>query len=230
MRNQWNDFKAWYATNNEPFYTDDRIPVEICLWGERSWKKYHIKYCVEKNKYTVYPYQGLTTCMGVVGEHMSCKTPITQAQMIENKRRHYIFPDLNDSAVAKYDVFMERVLDNDPETCMDLYGQKRNYDGFRYVISSKILDYRVVDSFDLALRPHEENILHAIKGSFFYKYDLHFPEKNQRKKSEREKDFEFEYYHYSTFSAATNQMLLKTLLKAVFRRLKKKIKKLFRRK
>lgn len=230
MRNQWNDFKEWYAKNNQSFYDDDRIPAEVCRWDDRSWKKYHIKYCIEKNKYTVYPYEGLTTCMGAMGEHTKRNTSIVQVPILERKRENFIFADLDDETTVKYDAFMERVLDNDPETCMDLYGQKRNYDGFRYVISSKILDYRVVDSFDLALRPHEENILHAIKGSFFYQYDLHFPEQNPKKKSSGENDFEFEYYHYSTFSAATDQMLIKTLLKAIFRRLKKKFKKLFRRK
>ena len=227
MRNQWNDFKEWYATNNEPFCKDDRIPVEICRWDEKSWKKYHIKYCVEKNKYTVYPYEGLTTCMGAMGEHTKRNTFIAQVPILERKRNSYTFSDFNDEAAVKYDAFLERIPEGENDVCMDLYGKKRNYDGFRYVISSKILDYCVVDSFDLALRPHEENILHAIKGSFFYKYDLQSPEKNRRR---RDGEKVFEYYHYLTFSAATDQMLLKTLLKAIFRRLKKKIKKLFRRK
>ena len=54
MKRQWDAFANWYAENSAPFSKRPGIPANVCRWPESSWLKYHIRYCIEENKYFVY--------------------------------------------------------------------------------------------------------------------------------------------------------------------------------
>ena len=60
MKDQWREYYDWYQ-NNLIFDHSDLIPERLFEWGEKSWLKYHTRYCIENNKYFVYPYVSLSS-------------------------------------------------------------------------------------------------------------------------------------------------------------------------
>ncbi|MBR2715584.1 MAG: glycosyltransferase [Ruminococcus sp.] len=227
MRDSWKDFRTWYDNNSTPFSKASGVPNDVCDWDSKSWKKYHIKYCVDNNKYTVYPYWSLTTCMGEEGEHVKKNNNRFQVPFVETKSKEYRFADFVDESSVKYDVYLERVSENLSGICMDLYGQKTDFGSCKYVITPRVINYKVVDTYGLALRPHEENILLNVRGDYFVKYDLSSPLKNIPVfKAEKQID----YYNYIDFEYATNQMRTKDLFSHMWRLVFYRIKKLFRKK
>ncbi|MGM9929614.1 MAG: glycosyltransferase [Bacillus sp. (in: firmicutes)] len=224
FKDKWKRFRKWYEDNSSCSFDSPMIPRNVQEWDQKSWKKYHIKYCIEKNLYTVYPYKSLTTCMGDVGEHTKRNTFVSQVPILHGSKKEYVFAKFSDSNSIKYDAFLERVYYGDDEICLDLYGWKKDFTGFKYVISSQILDYKIVDSYGLALRPHEENILRRIPGTDFFKYDFSEKEPNSRKKN---RERLFEYYHFTDFREATNHMFINEIVKIIIFRLKNKYRKAF---
>ncbi len=228
MRDGWTKFRDWYEHNNEPFLKASGVPKDVCEWDSKSWKKYHIKYCVDNNKYTVYPYCSLTTCMGEEGEHVKTNNNRFQVPLVETVQKQYAFADFENDDAVKYDAYLERIYNNQKDTCIDLYGQKIEYGSCRYVITQKNLNFKVVETYGLSLRPHENNISHKVNGKYFLKYDLSTPEKSKSMFfcSEAEMD----YYNYADFEYVTNKMRIKDLLTHTMRIIFYRIKKQFRRK
>lgn len=227
MRDSWMKFRDWYDNNCEPFSDAFGVPNDVCEWDSKSWKKYHIRYCVDNNKYTVYPYKSLTTCMSEEGEHVKETNNRFQVSFIEGGCKYYHFADFEDTNAVKYDAYLERVWDNMSDTCIDLYGQKNNYSSYRYLITPKNLDFKIIDTYGLSLRPHEQNILFKIQGDYFVKYDLSVPSKNN--KVAFRSPSEMNYYNYISFEEATNKMRIKDLFSHVMRIAFYRVKKLFRR-
>ena len=226
MHDEWFRFREWYQVHREAFSDSEDIPKNVREWDDKSWKKFHIWYCIDQDKYTVYPYTALTTCRGEEGEHVKNSMNTFQVPLLTSTMKAYHFADFSDAKAVRYDAFLERVLDNDPDTCMDLYGQKTNYNSYRYVITPKCLDYQVVEAYGLLLRPHEENILQNEKGSYFVKYDLSTAQKNRvTVKTETA----LQYYHYIDYQSATNMMTVKELMHHLFRIIKYRIRKKLRR-
>ncbi len=176
MRDQWLAFSEWYSKNNGKLEPQDTLPSFVTNWPETSWLKYHIKYCVDMNKYFVYPYKALTTCYSDIGQHNTVKNNITQIPFLEDVKRNYDLPDIDDA--IKYDVFFERVLTgkeingiSSDEICFDFYGSKNTYSGYRYVVTIKYLPYKLVNSYSLELRPQEANVIKEIPGDEIFLYD-----------------------------------------------------------
>ena len=155
-----------------------------------------------------------------------------QVPLLTDVLKEYRFAVFSDEKAVKYDAFLERVLDDadtcldDADTCIDLYGQKTCYDSYRYLITPKCMDYRIVETYGLMLRPHEENILHKEKGSYFIKYDLSQAQKNRLV---NKTETALQYYHYIVYQSATNMMTVKELVHHLFRIIKYRIKKKIRR-
>jgi hypothetical protein len=103
---KWQDFKAWYQEHQE-FIGSDSIPASLNLWPDSSWLKYHDRYCIETNRWFVYPYVSLSTNCSCAGEHTSGATADYQVELQYGKRA-YSFPPLNEDAVC-YDEYMDRV-------------------------------------------------------------------------------------------------------------------------
>lgn len=225
MRNEWLNFRKWYEHNNEPFSDAEGIPKDVCEWDSKSWKKYHIKYCVDNNKYTVYPYRSLTTCIGEAGEHVKINNSDFQVPLMGTVCRQYSFADFENDNIVKYDVYLERIYHNQTDICMDLYGQK-NFKSFRYIITPRILNYKIVATYGLSLRPHEENIRMNAEGDYFYKYDLNVQQQNPIK---IRSEMALRYYNYIDFTGVTNEMLVTDIAKHLLRVIKRRIKKRFRR-
>lgn len=176
MRKQWKDFMDWYEGNKEkPF--SDKVPKTVAKWPATSWLKYHIAYCIEMKKYFVYPYESLSTCFAEQGEHTIDHIGLFQVPIARGADRQYQFCPLQKSTVI-YDAFFERenigkyLNIKDEDLCVDLYGAHESYRGFRYLLTMKAMPNKVIRSFALELRPHEENVIYGISGEKIFLYDL----------------------------------------------------------
>lgn len=176
-KEMWRKFRAWYNDNEGKDLSEgDILPSYISHWNKQSWLKYYMRYIVENDKYFIYPYFSLTTNASDAGEH--CRIPNNDFQVsMQEGDMEYRFPNF-DQAV-KYDVFFERVGIEDkifPELegkkLLDLYGNRLNYEGADYVISTKALPYQVVKKVQLRYRPVEMNCMMPANGDGIYVYAL----------------------------------------------------------
>lgn len=176
MCRQWGEFKEWYLNNSEDFSQAEGMPVAVCNWKESSWLKYHIRYCVEKNKYFVYPYQSLSTNFTDVGTHNGYATTMFQVPMQVDCNKQYLFAKISET-LAVYDVFLENqklaayIAVPEQELCVDLYGIKKNAEGKRYWLTTQKADFKVVQKYGLEMKPQELNIILGTDGGDIRLYD-----------------------------------------------------------
>ena len=232
LKDEWFRFRKWLTENEKPFDGMRHIPSNVRDWDERSWKKYHIRYFIENNKYTVYPYMSLTRCCGEEGEHLKNDKKVSKASqiqvpLIESPLHNFRFAGFDDKNAVKYDAFLERVFENNADTCFDLYGQKTSYKGYRYVITPKNLNFKRVETYGLLLRPHEDNITSKEKGNYFVKYDL---TERQSNSSRVKAEDALMFYSGKSFENVADSMRIAEMLRNLFRVIAHRIKKKFRRK
>lgn len=238
MKDQWQQFKEWYDTHQNYDFTNAPIPQNVRLWPKSSWLKYHIAYCIENNKYFVYPYESLTTNFAEAGVHYKNKTDKMQVKLLYGKKTDYILPNLNEEEAIKYDGFEEieilgKYLGIDgADICVDLYGLKSNFNKKKYILTSKIYNYKIVKSYDLTLIPHERNIIEGIDGNMIFLYDTSVSKKNIYKNDIHRQGRIWDYY-FSTPNLTKFKIIgiyfnhISELVKLV---LKAKIKRMFREK
>lgn len=182
---KWTKFISWYK-QNKSFIPSPYIPENVIRWPDSSWLKYHIKYCIETNRFFVYPKVALSTNFGEQGQHIIKKSSVYQVPLQFNYLREYIFPSFEES-IAKYDAFFEFINISDylgfcsNDICVDLYGMKNNSLNQRYWLTLKSADYKRVQSFDMSMRPHEMNVIKKINGDKIHLYDTS-TKNNQRVK------------------------------------------------
>ncbi|WP_342539064.1 glycosyltransferase family A protein [Sporosarcina sp. FSL K6-1540] len=176
-RNWWSNFKQWFEEENNNDFNKETIPYNVQAWPDNSsWLKYYIKYCIEKDKYFVYPKLSYSTNFSEVGEHNSISTPSYQVSLFHAQKSDYIFQPEDDNTL-NYDAFFERehlsqyLNCKEEELCVDLYGTKKN--SKRYLLTTQILNYETVKSFGMKLRPHELNVIRNIEGQEIHFYDTH---------------------------------------------------------
>lgn len=200
FKNQWREFKEWYHRNSDEIVYNENIPENIYQWGDNSWLKYHIKYCIDMNKYFVYPYISHSTCFNDVGVHTSYNNCTIQVPLSQYCNKKYTFPHFTDKEL-KYDAFFENEQLSEAchvkneELLVDLYGMRYGKVKKRYLLSSKKLDYAILKSWGNKLRPHELNIMYDIEGKDFFLYDM---EENQNMgivPKKKELDKYLEYFH-----------------------------------
>ena len=221
MKNQWTAFLDWYEKNKEGFELTSNLPVQLGSWGDNSWLKYHIKYCVEENKYFVYPYVSLTTCFSAAGVHSNQDDNVYQVPMYTQPKEQYELPQFGCSNAVYYDVFFEReksiaaalgLSESDLE--VDLYGNKNFEKNKKYLLSINSYDYKIIKSFAMSMRPIENNIFYGISGDTIKLYDLHEPQNNRAVDYDAEK---FTYYHVISHNT-------KVVAKYLFGKVMQKIK------
>lgn len=199
FRKQWSEFRAWYK-EQENLESSHLIPEHVTGWPETSWLKYHIKYCVVKNKYFVYPYLSYSTCFLDVGEHVKVQTDDFQVPIsnmcVQSRNFHLI--DFDEEAL-KYNVFFENQIlyrycnVNKDELLIDLYGDCVATDK-RYVLTKRTMPYCIIGSWENKLVPHEMNLICDLHGNAIFLYDLEnegkivrFPQKDVRADQKRSK-------------------------------------------
>lgn len=176
LKSQWLSFKEWYNSHNEEFSEMPHLPINLSMWGKSSWLKYHHRYCIEENKYFVFPYTSLSTNNAAAGEHFSRESTIYQFNMQYGVVKSFRLPTLADSTVL-YDGFFENkkipkwLGINNNDICVDLNGAKNNREQKRYWLVNEALPYRVIKRFGLKLRPIDANIYNEIEGNDLFLYD-----------------------------------------------------------
>lgn len=227
FKNQWNDFYRWYKLNNTEFQDDKNIPYVVRNWPKSSWLKYHIKYCVENNKYFIYPYTSYATNFSDVGEHRKYSSASFQVPLQINFIEDIRSPE-HISELESYDAHFEYMhlykylgLSKN-ELCVDLYGTKEIYNNSKYVISSKKLDYKILNSYGLMMRPHEMNIIYDIKGQDLFLYDTSIKQKNTIASNDRMK---FLYYDVKDVFNIRITHVIKFMTSIIEHRIKNKINK-----
>ena len=62
---------------------------------------------------------------------------------------------------------------------LDLADNEKTYDNKRFLLTTKILNYKILKKFSLQFRPIELNVMMNSKGEGIYLYDLNQPEKSE---------------------------------------------------
>lgn len=228
-KNKWRKFKAWYLEH--PIFTHvNTIPEYLNTWQDSSWLKYHDRYCIETNRYFVYPYTSLSTNCSDAGEHANRTVNDHQVEL-QFYKKNYSFCKL-DNAVAVYDEYMnpERISEylgvDSSELVVDFYNTN-NLLRKRYLLTTRKQNYKLLKSYSLSLRPIEASILYDIKGDGIYLYDTTETQKKYEHKNS--KMFIIEYYlrshdwrqllPYAVYTSAVD------IISAVKRRTKKYVRK-----
>ncbi|MEZ4811236.1 MAG: glycosyltransferase [Allomuricauda sp.] len=180
-KEQWAAFMKWYE--NEPDIDHNgNVPAYVRSWSAKSWLKYNIAYLVEKDLYFIYPKISLSTNFSDAGTHVGNDSTIYQVPLDQGQQREYRFSTVNQSK-AVYDAFYENVLigkmlgiEKD-DLCIDLHGY-RHANKKRYLLSSRLLDHKILRSYGKSLKPQDDNILNAIEGLDFFLYDTSIAVKN----------------------------------------------------
>lgn len=187
MRDSWNRFLKWYDQNLQ-FTPSAVVPRALYKFGEKSWLKFHTRYCIENDLYFVYPYTSLSTNFSDQGtNHNNVRggnPTINQVRLQKGAGvLSYRLPSFDESKV-KYDGFFENqylyaeLNFNEDDLCLDLNGENLNQSEKRYWLTTIKKDYKVIQSFGLAYKPIEENVLQHIPGQEIYLYDTSVREKN----------------------------------------------------
>ena len=217
MRKSWFNFINWYEEHCEEFGVENHLPEDMCKWPKTSWLKYHRRYCIEQNKYFVYPYVSLTTNNSAPGEHFKSSTDIYQTNILWGKKESY---NLNPTVL--YDGFFENELlstslgFDSKDVCIDFYSIKHNHENKRYWLTRKKESYKIVESYALVQKPYEWNVINSIKGDDLFLYDTSVSCNNKFK----ERDALFFRYIYSLVDI---KLVLKTYVRYFFARIKEKV-------
>ena len=200
--------KMWAAFKASPYYScaliapREHIPDNVNKWKDTSWKKNFTNYIADSDKYVIYPYYSYTTNYTIAGEH--CKADVSDYHVVmqEGEKDTFAFCPLDSS--VKYDLFFERKDMNiqtpfctGKKICLDLYGKKKTYEGADLLFSTRRLPYKVFEEYALAVKPHENNLVHGERGTGIFLYDLHTktdapPPSNEN----RIVDFDIGYLHW----------------------------------
>ncbi len=178
MKNQWADFMQWYANNSDDFGDLPHLPFTICNWGKNSWLKYHIRYCIEKNKYFVYPYTSLTFCSGEKGVHSREINNNPHCPIEYGVFQGYKLPDFDEA--VKYDAFFERqgvFMECGKDICFDINGVKGNRLNNRYWLTTERKKFKVIHSYGLLYFPIERNVMEDVQGDSIFLYDTFIKDK-----------------------------------------------------
>lgn len=181
MKKQWKDFIEWYEHNNEEFNLP-YLPQNINSWSEKSWLKYHTRYCIENNKYFVFPYYALATNNSEVGMHVKSAETVFQSELQGIPVNEYRLPTFEECRI-KYDGFFEPKFIaqclglKEEDVCVDLNGMKSKCLYKRYLLSMDILPYKVIRSYGLQLYPIEMNIIQGREGLEIRLYDTQVSDK-----------------------------------------------------
>ena len=202
MRDSWMQFYEWYLKHQE-FPLLSHLPYSICSWNEKSWLKFHTRYCIEENKFFVYPYTSLTSNYGDAGEHSKgVANTVYQVPVQLGRKDVYYLPEFGSDAVY-YDGFFENMslyqklgLNTD-NLCLDLHGEWKNRLKKEYWLTTEVKNFKIVKSYGLNYRPIELNVLLDNPGEGIFLYDTNVNAKNHIKK--KSKVLLYHYHLYNMF-------------------------------
>ena len=221
---QWKGFKEWLEKRGEGSeLCDTDIPENVSSWSDSSWLKYNIAYLIEKDMYFLYPRSSLTTNFMSQGEHSGGESCDLQVPLGVFRGVRYRFGKLYESR-SRYDAFFENTALKElmaqryslkpSDICIDLYGYRRKTElkGRRYLLSSRALPFKILDSYARTLRPLDCNIIYNITGEDFFLYDTD----TEGKAPGVDKAERYLYNYRALSSARMLAMIKRTCLKKLF--------------
>lgn len=187
---QWKQFKEWFIINDGNLKHNDLIPKRITNYPETSWGKYFAHFMVEKDKYYVVPYTSLTTNFTEVGQHSSEPDNIYQVPLLFGSKK-YTYKTFEN--LIKYDMFFELLPSEfsfgkeilEQGLIIDFYNTKNTFLDNKFLLTTKLQPYKIIESYALLMRPQEMNVLQNISGNDVYLYDLSITADNKRKDNNR---------------------------------------------
>ena len=207
FRETWMNFMEWYGENQNIFEDkyNPEIPYNLYQWGKNSWLKYYIAYCALKKRYFVYPYFSYTTAFVTKSTHFINDITRYQVSLAFGKTDNIRLAPFDENAVY-YDAFFENIdlgkkIDCEKyNVCIDLYGTKRNYSEFSYILSTQILPYKVRKKYSLQFWPVDMNIIMSEQeGEGIYLYDTQWTEKVKWKKKNEQIVRKWNYFMRDRF-------------------------------
>ncbi len=174
----WKEFRQWLNDKECKQLTDIRVPKEIETYGQNSWGKYFAFFLVDKQRYYVIPYISLSTNYSEPGVHTKTSDTTHQVMLMDCSDYTYRFPEFEQA--VKYNMFFEREISEDiysgevnlEDVCFDLNGILRDYQGKRYIATTRkaarITPYK---SYGISLRPIEQNVIKNISGEGINLYE-----------------------------------------------------------
>ena len=176
-RHQWALFREWLGEHEDyDFTASSRIPDHIKDWGQHSWLKYHIAFCIETDRLFLYPRVARTTCFSDPGVNFCESENTFQVPLMLANRPGTLRLSKPEESMAVYDQWMENTklaqfLQKD--VCVDLYGSKTWFEGKPYLLtSSQVEGAEEVASYGRQMRPQEWNVLAGVPGREIHLYRL----------------------------------------------------------
>ena len=181
----WKQFTRWRDEDcSEQRIQNTDMPRQIKEWT-RAWSKPYNAFVVSTKRHVLYPYIGVSTNYGDSGEHSNVSYINAQTSMMYG-RKQYNMPDV--AQLVAYDLYTnnESLYEwlglNQDELCLDIYGQGREVNGRRYLLSPKNRPFKIVRSFGLTMRPIEMNVKYKVGGNGLFLYDTQTPAKCKKEK------------------------------------------------
>lgn len=222
MKRQWIEFELWYKNNSEDF-SKEYLPNCLNSWNKNSWLKYHTRYCIEKNKFFVYPYESLSTNNNDIGTHVKEITlNYFQSNMQIIEKENYKLPNFEDCFI-KYDGFFEPLFIgkylkiDSSQLCVDLNCEKDKCLYKSFLLTRKILPYKLIKGYGLLLKPLEANLLYSIAGYDLFLYDTR---KYSDEKINQNKAHYIEYIYGISVISLIHKYGLKQLFRLSIKRFK----------
>lgn len=142
MRDSWRRFYNWYEqTKHNKLACINNI---YCFkeWGEKSWLKYHIAYCIDQNKYFVYPYSSYSTNCADKGTHVTTNLFVFQSPLKwskqENTYRFPTFPNgINYDSYNENRCLYETLQISEADLILDLSDNLKKFENKRYILTTK---------------------------------------------------------------------------------------------
>lgn len=179
MKKSWLTFWKWYNENKD--FKLSNIDNVYCFkdWGEKSWLKYHIAYCIDQNKFFVYPYTSYSTNCSDKGAHIKSELFVFHSSLkwcsAENEFKFPHFPQgvVYDSYNENTAIYGHLGIDKNDLT-LDLADNNKKHTDKRFLLTTKQLDYKIEKGYSVDFRPIELNILMNNWGDGIYLYDTHY--------------------------------------------------------
>ena len=173
----WKLFKEWYVKDEIDWENLD-VPEREKRW-KNAWSKYFDAYLVLTNRYSIFPDVSLCTNFSDAGVHgVSKNGDIRFQSSLQYGEREY--NTLAFDQLLHYDAHFNSLNlfsflgTNREETCVDLYGNRENYNK-RYYLTIQRKPYKILKSYGLEMRPIEMNIICDIPGDSIFFYDTSIP-------------------------------------------------------
>jgi hypothetical protein len=226
IKDKWKDFIQWYENKEYENMNLNDVPLNVQRWNN-SWLKYHIMYCIARDKYFAYPRVSLTTNYSDIGTHNTFTSTKVQVRFQCDTRKRWIFNTIADTN-AVYDAFFENVklvnylsLDS---VCIDLYGAKPVQKSFKYLLTRKVLPYHIVKNWGSQMRPIEENIILDVPGEELFLYDLEKSDCSE-KHNNKMKLYEYDLKGVDIVRVETIRYIIQFIVNAAKGKIKKTKKK-----